>query len=68
LFFHKTDGSSIDYVASIFPNLSDTNAKRNFRGGIYADSVKPFLGILSIPLDEEKMMDFDDALVEFILG
>lgn len=68
LFFHKTDGSPIDYVASIFPNLSDMNAKRNYRSGIYADSVKPFLGILSIPLNGEKMMGFDDALVEFILG
>ena len=44
------------------------NAKRNYRSGIYADSVKPFLGILSIPLNGEKMMGFDDALVEFILG
>ena len=68
LFFHREDGSSIDYVATIFPNIADNEYIRNFRAGSYANRVNPFLGILSIPMDSKDMEYFQSDLLDLILG
>jgi len=68
LFFHKDDGSYLDYVVSIYPNVKTMANLTNFRDGMYANSARPFLGILSIPMDSKEMPSFYDELRHFIIG
>jgi hypothetical protein len=67
LFFHKEDMTSIDYVASIYPNTDNIDYSENYRTGNHAEKINPYLGILSIPMDSSEMSKFYDDLRKVIL-
>ena len=67
LYLCKHNGLSIDYVVSLYPGTkSDVQVLKNYRRGLHAHTISPYLGIMSLPVGDEGIHSFNESLQSLV--